>query len=102
MAALMFLGSSNPIRLVGILCDQTGCGKNQYGGLYTSNSHISASRQDINTISMAALTFLGSSNPLGLVGIGYCVTKPDVRIHLVTAVHTCGNGSGIGSGWLWK
>ena len=49
----MFWGSSNPLELVKILCDQTGSGKIKDGGHSTSNACISASRQDINEVPIA-------------------------------------------------
>ena len=51
------------------LGDQTGNGKIQDGDLQTSNSCISASRQDINEIPTALPMFSGSSFPLGLMRI---------------------------------
>ena len=49
-AISMFSGSSFPLGLVRILCDQTGSGNIRDGGLQTSNACISASRQDINEL----------------------------------------------------
>ena len=64
-----FFGSSIPMWLMRILCDQTGSGKIQDGGLWTSNACISAPRQDINDILTAISVFSGSSFPLGLIKI---------------------------------
>ena len=46
----MFSESSFPLGLMRRLCDRTGSGKIQDGGLLTSNARISASKQDINEI----------------------------------------------------
>ena len=61
-----FLRSSIPLGLMRLLCDKTGSGKIQDGGLQISNACISASRQDINEIPMAMPMFFGSSIPTGL------------------------------------
>ena len=54
---------------MGRLGDQTGSGIIQDGGLQTSNSCNSASRQDINEIPTATPMFSQSSFPLGLMRI---------------------------------
>ena len=61
------LGSSNPLELVGRLCDQTGSEKIQEDGLYNSNECITAPRQDINGIPTSTPKLLGSSIPTELV-----------------------------------
>ena len=63
----MFSGSSFPLGLMRILCDQTGSGQIQDGGIQTSNACVSASRQDINEIPTAMPMFSGSGFPLGLI-----------------------------------
>ena len=66
----MFLGSSIPLGLMEKLCDKTGSGEIQDGGLQTSNACISAPWQDINEIPTAipiqSVTpmFSGSSYPM--------------------------------------
>ena len=72
-----FSGSTFAFGLMGILCDQTGSGKVQDGGLKTLNTSISAPRQDINEIPTATPMFSGSSFPLGLME--YYATKPKVK-----------------------
>ena len=66
-------GSSFPLEYIGILCDLTGSGQIQYGGLKTSIACISASRQgnqqDIIGIPTAKPMSFRSSLPLGLMGI---------------------------------
>ena len=66
-------GSSFSLGQIGILCNLTGSGKIQDGGLKTSIACISAFRQgnqeDITEIPTAKPTFLRSSIPLGLMGI---------------------------------
>ena len=65
----MFSGSGFPMGLMRILCDQTGSGKIQDGGLLISNACIFVPRQDINEIPTAIPMFSGSSFPLGLMRI---------------------------------
>ena len=55
----MFSGSSFSLGHPRRLCDRTGIGKIQDGGLWTSNACISAPRQDINEIPTAILVFRG-------------------------------------------
>jgi len=66
------LRSSIPLELIGVLCNQTGSGKIQDGGLKTSNAYSSISSQDIYRIQTATTAIpmhLGSKNQLQLVGI---------------------------------
>ena len=74
-----FLRSSIPLGLMRILCDKTGSGKIQDGGLLTSSACISAPRRDINEISTAIPMFPGSSYPLGLMRI-LCDETGSVKI----------------------
>ena len=54
-----FLRSSIPLALMRILCDKTGSGTIQDGGLLTSSACISAPRRDINEIPTAITYVFG-------------------------------------------
>ena len=62
----MFSGYSFTLRLMRKLCDKTGSGQIQNGGLYTSNVCISACTLDINAIPTTTPMVFGSSFPTGL------------------------------------
>ena len=73
----MFSGSSFPMGLMRILCNQTGSGKIQEGGLKNLNACICACTLDINAIPAATPMVLGPAFQLDWGG--YRAPKPEVE-----------------------
>ena len=63
----MFSGSSNPMEVVWMLCDQTGSRKSNMAAIQTGSTQISACRWDRNEIPKATPMFSGSRNSMEIL-----------------------------------